>query len=252
MSLLHPEILIKWGVRREDARECAVRLARMFESLRAIDPLFWPWHFRGFPPRRSKQSLSAEPPGLDVLTAAFEKGKNYYDRPRAPIPELGYTLGGGTQRTGNESVSFLMSVGAWNDSKYFANNVGVEQDWFCKEQFALTSSEIFGAAMRAMVIAWDADYGIVSDRGYVTRFLDSQEGRRLPPFWSGWIVYLASRFAEHVVPPPQAFVEAVPGHGVMIYATRETFDLDNPAHVAAADAILAALAPIQGMVQSKI
>jgi hypothetical protein len=86
----------------------------------------------------------------------------------------------------------------------------------------------------------------------VTRFLDSQQGRHLPPFWSGWIVYLASRFADHVVLPPQVSVETVPGHGVMIYATRETFDLDNPAHVAAADAIQAALAPIQGMVQSKM
>ena len=78
------------------------------------------------------------------------------------------------------------------------------------------------------------------------------QGQHPPPFWSGWIVYLASRFADRIVPPPQASVEKVPGHGLMIYATRETFDLDNPAHVAAADAIQAALAPIQGMVQSRI
>lgn len=51
-----------------------------------------------------------------------------------------------------------------------------------------------------------------------------------------------------MTPPAGAIVERVAGGGMLLLATLERFSMDNPAHLAAADAIQAALAPIQDMV----
>jgi hypothetical protein len=64
-----------------------------------------------------------------------------------------------------------------------------------------------------------------------------------PRFNGGWITYLAAPFAAKIVPPRSAKCEAANG-GLMMVATEETFQVDNPAHMSVASEIDAALAPI--------
>jgi hypothetical protein len=61
------------------------------------------------------------------------------------------------------------------------------------------------------------------------------------------MTYLSAPYARKISPPPQAIVEHTPGGGMLMIATRERFSLAVPAHVAAADAIHAALAPLQSI-----
>ncbi|MBV9827270.1 MAG: immunity 52 family protein [Alphaproteobacteria bacterium] len=54
------------------------------------------------------------------------------------------------------------------------------------------------------------------------------------------------------ITPPAAVVDPVPGSGLLLLATEERFSMDNPAHLAVADAIQDALYAIQGMLKPDI
>ena len=60
------------------------------------------------------------------------------------------------------------------------------------------------------------------------------------------MTYLAAPFAAKIAPPHSAICEQVDG-GLLMTATEETFQVDNPAHVAVARDIDAAMAPINAL-----
>lgn len=66
------------------------------------------------------------------------------------------------------------------------------------------------------------------------------------------MTYLAPQNASRITPPPTAIVEPVPGGGLLLPATEERFSMDNPTHLAVADAIQDALDPLQGMLKPGI
>jgi len=63
----------------------------------------------------------------------------------------------------------------------------------------------------------------------------------------GWMSYAAPRFAPLITPPPSAIAERTAQGGLLLSATQETFRVDNPAHLAAAQDILKALAPFEAL-----
>lgn len=76
----------------------------------------------------------------------------------------------------------------------------------------------------------------------------------IAPYWTepgrcrmGSIVYLGPAGASLVTPPPAVVVEHRPDGGLVLAATRDRFDLDNPVHIANARAIHAALAPYNAL-----
>ena len=67
-------------------------------------------------------------------------------------------------------------------------------------------------------------------------------------FHEAWIQYLCPWLASLVTPPPApVMVERLPIGGLLMSATPETFDVENPAHMAAAQAIAAAIAPLNAL-----
>ena len=62
-----------------------------------------------------------------------------------------------------------------------------------------------------------------------------------------WISYVAPRFAQLVTPPPGVVVERRPDGGLLMAATTDTFATADPAHLAAARAIYAALTPFNAV-----
>jgi hypothetical protein len=100
-------------------------------------------------------------------------------------------------------------------------------------------------ALLSIVAAWEPDRGNVVCWSYWQRLFGD---RHYPPFRSGWMTYLAPQYASRITPPPEAIAERVAGGGLLLLATEERFSMDNPEHLAVADAIQVALAPIQDMV----
>ncbi|HYA79629.1 MAG TPA: hypothetical protein VED87_01705, partial [Methylocystis sp.] len=50
--------------------------------------------------------------------------------------------------------------------------------------------------------------------------------------------------AQKIAPPTTALVERLPGGGLLMTAATETFDVNNPNHMAVADDMAAAMAPL--------
>ncbi len=107
----------------------------------------------------------------------------------------------------------------------------------------ISSAFALKSVLLGISIAWDADWGNVSTWPYSDLLAPS--GQELPTFRSGWMTYLSPRYALRVVPPPSAIVEHPPNDALLMIATEELFSTENPAHVAAAHAIQASLAPLQ-------
>ena len=120
MSILRPEIWVYWGPRREDARACAARLARMFEDLRAIHPDFARWYHKGYRPSEWNRPLCSIPPRLDELTAIFEKGKHYKDVPREPMPELGFSFSTWNGRNDDRAVVLRVQCRCLDEVEVFS------------------------------------------------------------------------------------------------------------------------------------
>lgn len=63
------------------------------------------------------------------------------------------------------------------------------------------------------------------------------------------MTYLSAPYAARISPPRTAIVEEVPGGGLLMLATMETFTDENPAHVAVANEIQTALEPLQSILK---
>jgi hypothetical protein len=69
--------------------------------------------------------------------------------------------------------------------------------------------------------------------------------------YAEWISYIGPRYAHLVTPPQSAVVERRPDGGLLMAATDETFVTANPAHLAAARDIEAAVAPFNAQLEAE-
>jgi hypothetical protein len=104
------------------------------------------------------------------------------------------------------------------------------------EEQRVLSAAVLTEVMRALVLAWEPDWGGVISHAY-------QDMRSEPAGHprTGWLMYFSRR--QGVLPPlPQPVrVESVEDKGTLVILTPERFTVDNPAHVALADEIRALL-----------
>jgi Immunity protein 52 len=91
--------------------------------------------------------------------------------------------------------------------------------------------------------AWDADWGVVETWSFKGRSKDAARSLLRP--WGGWITYLGPHYSSRISPPVSVIAERAPGGGLLLLASEEPFTVQNPAHVAAADAIQRVLASVQ-------
>ena len=234
MSELHPEIYAYWGSRPESTSACAARLARMIEELRSVHPAFERWLHKGLTAKQWNKPLCSTPPKTEELTQVFEKGRFYTDVGHELMADLGYSVSAWNGRRDGYGCSFHCRPGGWGLPRYFPNSFSLDLHTRTMANADFINAAVFGATLRAIVTAWDADWGRVYEWNYTNPIMRPARKEDIPPFWSGWIVYLAARFAERISVPRGVIANEVPGHGLLLFATQDAFDLDNPAHVAAA------------------
>lgn len=236
-----------WSPRPEGTQSCALRLARMLEGLVKVHWAFAHWNKQAYSRAAANQSAWAMPPDVEELTRVFEKGRQYKDAPRELWPEMGYSVSAWNGRDRPYGVSLSLSPGAFTLNRPLPNTVDLSFNQAGPGNADLISVAALKPAMLALVAAWEPDCGNLVCWDYWRRLFGD---RRYPMFRSGWMTYLAPRYASRVTPPAAAIVERVAGGGMLLLATEERFSMDNPVHLAAADAIQTALAPIQDMVPS--
>ena len=105
----------------------------------------------------------------------------------------------------------------------------------------IISYQIFRSALQAIVDAWEPFVA----GAYSQQLIQLYAGDSFFP--PAWIQYLNPWLAEKITPPSTALSEHLPNGGLVMSATTETFDVDNPAHLKAAQDMAAAMAPLNLM-----
>lgn len=236
-----------WRPRAESTRECAARMAQMLRGLVRAHPAFVHWNRKADTRAAAQEPAWAMPPDIDELTAIFETGRQYKDVPQEAWPEMGYFVSAWNGQEPPYGISLSVRPGKYFDWIIFPNTVEFTMNRATAGNVDLINGATLKPALLSVASAWEPDYAVVVCWDYWRRSFGSRE---YPALRSGWMTYLAPQYASRIVPPPQAIREPVAGGGLLLLATEERFEMDNPAHLAAADAIQQALAPLQSLVPS--
>lgn len=112
---------------------------------------------------------------------------------------------------------------------------------------AIIAYPLFKEVLKSIVAAWDVRHA--------QAYPDA-----LREFWNepsklfldlAWMTYLSPELAEDVIPPKGILVEQTDDGGLFMIAAEETFDTENPEHMAAAWSILRALDGINAAHEEK-
>jgi hypothetical protein len=234
-----------WRPRVESTHDCAVRLARMLERLAKVHSAFSHWNRQAYSRAAANNLAWGMPPDIDELTTVFERGRQFKDRPRVPWPEMGYSVSAWNGIEGPYGTTLRIRPGGFTPSRSFPNTVDLKVSRAGPDNTDLISTATLKPALLSVATAWEPDYAVVVPWTYWPHAFGD---RGYPQLRSGWMTYLAPKYAVRVVPPPAAIVEPVPNGGMLLLATEEQFDMENPQHLAATEAIQAALEPLQEMI----
>lgn len=212
-----------WGPRREPASALARRWLATVSELQALHPALAAW-FKGVDGRGVP--LTLEPKAIEADIAENDKGD-------------GYSFSAKSDISGRSPQLFELNMSAGSD---WQNVVVFGTDYWSVPDPSVVTYQIFRAGLLIIADKFDVE----RSWAYPIKLLDYRQrpSNPYPPFHIAWISYCAPRIADLVQPPSTAIVERRPDGGLLMAATDETFDVDNPAHMAVARDIEAAVAPL--------
>jgi hypothetical protein len=108
---------------------------------------------------------------------------------------------------------------------------------------AIIAYPLFKEVLKSLVAAWDVRHAQAYS-GMLEKLWNEPSKLFLD---LAWMTYLSPELAEEVTPPSDVLVEHMDGGGLLLIAAEETFDTDNPKHVAAARSILKALEDVNAV-----
>jgi len=215
-----------WPGRKESAEECARRAERFFHLLSQCDPIYARWFEQANSLKKALQ-LQFEP-SYETLLRLF-KSKKYNEG------ALGFYFSAWTGHTenGHGGVVSLRCGSAFGPTP---NSCLVDLPYAGPEEQRVLTAPVLTQMMRAMVLAWEPDWGSVISSAY-------QDLRKNPVGHprTGWLMYLSRRRGEVPPLPAPVRVEPVEDKGSLIVLTPERFTASNPEHVALADQVRALL-----------
>jgi Immunity protein 52 len=232
-----------WGPREEDAAQCAVRLAATLTGWAAAHPVFARWNRKGDTRAQANKPFCAMPPRVDELTKIVKRGLTHKDEPREPWPELGYVVWAWNGIDGPRSAAFHLDAGSYAPTPIFPNSLRLHLPSGLPATADIMNSAVLRKMLLSAVSAWEPAWGSIASYSYEQRTFVPKP--HFPRFRSGWMTYLSAPYAARITPPAPAITERTTDGGLLLLATQEAFTIENPEHVAAADAIQAALEPLQ-------
>ncbi len=221
-----------WEGRAETPDELAARFLRMIDSFEEIDPVFSLWTSGRKRPRKFEtiRDRYAEEIAAGVTTDDWGES----------VPSDGYWFSARTRDTPNNR-SFAVRCKAGSVLKYsFTNHVTLTTSSLAdpRPDADVVSYRVFRAALLAIVDAWEP----VRAGAYSQQLIQLYASDSFFP--AAWIQYLCPWLAEKITLPSTVLSEYLPNGGLLMSATTETFDVDNLAHLKAAQDMAAAMAPL--------
>jgi Immunity protein 52 len=223
-----------WERRAETPEALATRFVRTIDRLQEIDPVFALWTCVSKRPRKFESMR-------DTYAKEVADGLTKDDWGE-PEPMNGYRFGALTRgQSPGHSFSLWVHAGSTYPTPFPNDIMFLTRHGFIPDPAAVTY-EIFKPALLAMIEAWDPVCAMASPDTLFSLFPGNIY------FHATWIQYLCPWLASLVTPPPApVIVEHLPNGGLLMSATEAVFDIENPAHMAAARAIAAAIAPLNDL-----
>jgi len=234
------EIAAVWEPRAEMPEILARRFLCLTDRLAMIDPVFAQWYV--WTSETTEVPLERQP---DVLAKEIAQTAEL-DVHGAPVPKLGYRHSALNCKTdGPLSHTFFlkMDAGGFLRSPFYKNRVQLSTLYDIIPDPHVVSYPIVKQVVFALADCFDALWCSV----YSSELVSLWQIKRGPAFEIAWISYLAPRIAQTITPPQTAIVERRPDGGLLMAATTETFTIADPAHLAVAHDIEAAVAALRAM-----
>jgi hypothetical protein len=222
-----------WERRAETPEELARRFVQTVDALREIDPVFDLWNCGKKKPLKFENERDHFGKIVAASIVKDDWGK--------PTPINGFTFSGLTRGYPRERSFSLMAHAGSAYPKPFRNSIILSTGSGAIPDPSIVTYKIFKSALLAIVEAWEP----LRCAAYPHAILDQvQKGSY---FRESWIQYLCPWLAELIVPPQSAIVDHLPGGGLLMSATTDTFDVANPTHMAVARNMSAAMAPLRAI-----
>ncbi len=231
--------LVSWGPRLETPTQLAKRTMESLGRLGRTSSVLLDWYTI-----RREDGILLLDPRLDKLTSEIAAGvKRAGDG--TPHPFYGYRWEAYNSPDARwSSRGFRFGLNAGSDDKYYRNVVNLGTADYKAPDASLVTFEMFRAALLAITIPFEPVFALAYPSTLSNLWTS---GQACPTLQLAWISYLAPRFAPLITPPLSAIVEHRPDGGLLMAATDETFDTDNPRHMAVAREIEAAVAPFNAL-----
>lgn len=225
-----------WGSRLETPDEIAARFLRFIDELTKIDSLFALWTSGAKGPRKLEtiRDRFAEHVAMNIARDDYNE----------PEPESGYSIGAYT-RGQPDPLTFAVRVfaGSYLPIDIVQNDAVLETGSRSHPDPRAISYRLFKAAMVAMIEIWDPVESTALSYDLLN-VIDRSGGRY---FHETWMQYVQAPLAGLITPPASAIVERLSTGGLLMIATEETFDTNNPAHMAVARDIAKATAVLNAL-----
>ncbi len=224
-----------WEARAETPDELAARFLRMIDALKKIDPVFSLWTCGGM------RSLDFEKI-RDRYAEEIAAGLSRSDWGE-PTPVYGYWFAATTRDVPQERYFVVRCHAGGTVKESFPKSIILETSSLAnlKPDPSVVSYRVFRPALLAIVDVWNPAHA----GAYSQQLIEKYGGDSY--FSAAWIQYLSPWLAEKITPPSTVLAEHLPNGGLLMSATTETFDIDNPAHLAAAQDMAAAMAPLNAL-----
>ena len=243
-------VFARWGSRPEVPAELAQRFLETVDALHPLHPLFgrWTWSDRQELFEDEDENEGQPEQGRYELTQVREhlahamwRNMNVTEEGQ-PDPDDGYGFVAiaGDAAQPRCAVGLNGSVGKSPDkggSTIFPWMNDVKFDLGPDPDPALTTYAFWRQALLIVAETWEASWAEAAPDDMCYHWSNRT-------FHAAWMCCLSPRLAREVVPPAGVIVEHRPNGGLFMAATDGTFRLDDPAHMARARIIEAALRPL--------
>lgn len=244
-------IYSSWHPRQTSPAEIGQRTLRTLDALGEISPLLRQWWFaERWPFERYFDNPGKGPkmyPLEDVrsrITGIVEERVDRNDFGE-PAPSRGYSVAAHNSDIGiTTTASFSAHDGGKVDKRVSYRKAQLE----CDPDTELVSFPIFKAALLTIARIWDVRFA----KGYPSCLSGRWQRGYSRIFDLTWMTYLAPELAPYADPPEDMHVERVEGGGLLLIACDETFDCNNPSHMAAADRIVASFADLNAFAEKEL
>ena len=211
----------------------------MIERLSALDPALHKWSH--WDPQKGVIPFD---PSFEAQVARVIAGMETSVTGEV-VPAGGSSLHNTTYPcTSSRLVHATMCAGM--DAPWDGNGLIFDTAYNVAPEPELASFHVFRGATLAMAETFETTQAFVYPQG-LSDLWDPPTSGKGRPIPLAWISYVAPRFAPLVTPPPRAIVERRPDGGLLMAATDATFRTADPAHLAVARDIEAALAAFNAL-----